>query len=257
MRPTVEAPIRIRNVEYGGAKPLFCIPLVGANPADLKAQAEIARALQPDLIEWRADYFHDLSPVALAAAARELRAAIGEEAVIFTLRVKSEGGAQYLPQPERRASIEAVLRSGCVDLVDLELASEPEFLAPLLAAAKDSGVTVILAFHDFQATPSNEELLAKVEAMRLAGADVAKLAVMPRAADDVFRVFQVTAEARRRYPALPLAIMSMGALGSITRVANFLYGSDMAFAVGKAASAPGQIPIADARRMTELLLQYA
>jgi 3-dehydroquinate dehydratase len=36
-----------------------------------------------------------------------------------------------------------------------------------------------------------------------------------------------------------------------------LYGSDMAFAVGKAASAPGQIPIQDARRTTELLLRYS
>jgi 3-dehydroquinate dehydratase-1 len=48
----------------------------------------------------------------------------------------------------------------------------------------------------------------------------------------------------------------MGRLGSVTRVAGFLYGSDMAFAVGKEASAPGQIPIADARRMTDLLLRY-
>ena len=51
--------------------------------------------------------------------------------------------------------------------------------------------------------------------------------------------------------------MSMGALGSITRVAGFLYGSDMSFAVGKEASAPGQIPIADARQITDLLLRYS
>jgi 3-dehydroquinate dehydratase len=31
----------------------------------------------------------------------------------------------------------------------------------------------------------------------------------------------------------------------------------MAFAVGKEASAPGQIPIEAARRMTDLLLHYA
>jgi len=51
--------------------------------------------------------------------------------------------------------------------------------------------------------------------------------------------------------------MAMGSMGVISRVAGFLYGSDMAFAVGKTASAPGQIPIADARRMTELLLRYS
>ena len=48
-----------------------------------------------------------------------------------------------------------------------------------------------------------------------------------------------------------------GALGSITQVAGFLYGSDMAFAFGKATSAPGQLPIQEARRTTELLLRYS
>jgi 3-dehydroquinate dehydratase-1 len=51
--------------------------------------------------------------------------------------------------------------------------------------------------------------------------------------------------------------MSMGKLGTVSRVAGFLYGSDMAFAVGKEASAPGQIPIDDARRISDLLLRYA
>jgi 3-dehydroquinate dehydratase-1 len=93
--------------------------------------------------------------------------------------------------------------------------------------------------------------------MQQAGADVAKLAVMPRSADDVLRLMRLTAEARAKFPALPLSIMAMGALGSITRVAGFLYGSDMAFAVGKQASAPGQIPIADARLIAGMLLRYS
>jgi 3-dehydroquinate dehydratase-1 len=86
-------------------------------------------------------------------------------------------------------------------------------------------------------------MLAMIASMHANGADIAKIAVMTKAPGDVLRLLQVTAEARRIYPGLPLAVMSMGALGSITRVAGFLYGSDMAFAVGKEASAPGQIPI--------------
>jgi 3-dehydroquinate dehydratase-1 len=144
-----------------------------------------------------------------------------------------------------------------VDIVDLELASDPEFLAPLLHTARESGVKVILAMHDFTRTPATEELLGKIAAMEARGADIAKLAVMPKSAEDVMRLFQVIIAARKQHPGLPLAIMSMGALGSITRVAGFLYGSDMAFAVGKEASAPGQIPIEDARRLADLLLRYS
>ncbi|MBL8178856.1 MAG: type I 3-dehydroquinate dehydratase [Bryobacterales bacterium] len=257
MKPTVEAPLRVRGLEFGGAKPLFCIPIVPVDAADLAAQAEIAHRLGPDLVEWRADFYQHSTPEAFLDAARVLRQSLPSEAIVFTLRWKAEGGVREIPQPLRQSLIETVLRSGCVDIIDLELASEPAFLDPLLSLARDNGVRVILAMHNFTQTPPTEDLLGRVAAMNARGADIAKLAVMPQTAADVMRLFQVIVEARRQFPHLPLAIMSMGALGSITRVAGFLYGSDMAFAVGKEASAPGQIPIEDARRMAELLLRYS
>jgi 3-dehydroquinate dehydratase-1 len=39
--------------------------------------------------------------------------------------------------------------------------------------------------------------------------------------------------------------MSMGPLGSVTRMIGGVFGSSLSFAVGEASSAPGQIPIAD------------
>lgn len=89
------------------------------------------------------------------------------------------------------------------------------------------------------------------------GADIAKVACMPREPGDVLRLLQVTLSARQIFPAVPLCTMSMGSLGALSRVAGFLYGSDMAFAVGQEVSAPGQIPLMEARAMTEALLRYA
>lgn len=257
MKPSVENPIPIRGLAFGGTLPLFCIPLVAADSNELGAQAEMARGLKPELVEWRADFFTDQAPQALRQAAHRLRGILPDEAIIFTLRKKAEGGAQEIPQSLRRTLIDAVLRSGHMDIVNLELANEPEFLDPLMKVARECGARVILAFHDFAETPPNHELIATVEAMQKRGADIAKIAVMPRTGQDVMRLFEVTIAARSRFPGLPLATMSMGALGSITRVAGFLYGSDMAFAVGKEASAPGQIPIQDARRMAKMLLRYS
>ncbi|MDE3165713.1 MAG: type I 3-dehydroquinate dehydratase [Acidobacteriota bacterium] len=257
MKPCVESPIKIRGLEFGGPQPLFCVPLVAATPDALAEQARAAHALSPDLVEWRADFSADLSPEALAAGARLLREILTTEAIVFTLRIQREGGAQAMAQAARQEAIAAVLRSGCVDIVDLELANEPEFLDVLMALAKRSGVRVILAFHDFTGTPANQDLSGRIAAMHARGADIAKIAVMPREAGDVLRLFQVTVAARAAFPAMPLAVMSMGGLGSITRVAGFLYGSDMAFAVAKESSAPGQIPLADARRMAEMILRYS
>jgi len=257
MRPTVPTPVRIRGLEFGGAQPLFCIPLVPEDLASLSAQAQTAVSLGPELIEWRADFFFQQTPEGLLEAANELRNVAQDTAIIFTLRAKNEGGAQDLAQSTRRTLIDAVLRSRTIDIVDLELANESEFLDALMAVARDCGVRVLLAMHDFERTPPAEVLSDRIRTMRDRGADIAKIAVMPRTEDDVLRLLGVTIRARRDFPDLPLCTMSMGPLGSITRVAGFLYGSDMAFAVGAYASAPGQIPIVDARRMTDLLLRYA
>jgi 3-dehydroquinate dehydratase-1 len=257
MKPRVQFPLRIRDLEFGGGKPLFCIPIVPRDIPDLVVQAETARALNPELIEWRADFFSNPSASSLVGAATLLRNIAPEQALIFTLRAKSEGGAQELPQSDRRILIEAVLRSSMVDIVDLELANDNDFLHALMKTAQTCDMPVILAFHDFDRTLENEELLAKIESMRSQGANIAKIAVMPRTPEDVLRLLQVTACARRLYPNLPLITMSMGALGSITRVAGFLFGSDMSFALGKSGSAPGQIPMEDARKMVELLLRYS
>jgi len=257
VKPCVETPINLRGREFGGPKPLFCIPLVAGEPRELLAQAEIARALEPDLVEWRADFSKDLTASGLVATGKLLRESLDGIPVIFTLRKKAEGGAQEISQHARREAIEAVLRSGSVDVVDLELANEPEFLEALIGIARQQGVRVILAFHDFQSTPADETMLAMIASMDATGADIAKIAVMPKTPGDALRLLHVTAEARKCFPKLPLALMSMGALGSITRVAGFQYGSDMAFAVGKEASAPGQVPIKDARLMADLLLRYS
>jgi 3-dehydroquinate dehydratase-1 len=257
VRPTVSSPLRIRDIDYGGAKPLFCIPLVPVDLESLTDQAKTASALNPDLVEWRADFFREATPGALGDAARLLRNIVMDTAVIFTLRVKHEGGAQDQPQPLRARLIEAVLRSGTVDIVDLELATDAAMLSRLMAIARECGVRVLLAVHNFDETPPTDALLDQIRAMEARGADIAKFAVMPRSREDVLRVLQVTAMARREFPDLPLATMAMGPLGVVSRVAGFLFGSDMAFAVGKTASAPGQIPIEEARQMTDLLLRYS
>ena len=257
MRTCVSRPLRIRSIEFGGPKPLFCVPLVAADMNSLLRQAGVARELAPDLVEWRADSFSDQTPEAFAQPAKELRAAVRDIPVIFTLRIKSEGGARLIDQGLRSGCIDVVLRSGLVDVVDLELSNGREFLKPLIDTAHKHRVSVILSSHDFEKTGSYDELLGTIRALVEAGADIAKIACMPQTSHDALRILQVTSAARVAFPDVPLCTMSMGKLGSITRTAGFIFGSDMAFAVGQEVSAPGQIPLADARAITEKLLAYA
>ncbi len=74
------------------------------------------------------------------------------------------------------------------------------------------------------------------------GADIGKIATMPANLQDVLRMMNVIQRAKG-INQLPLAVMSMGDLGKVTRVAGELIGSVLSFASLDQASAPGQIPI--------------
>ncbi len=84
-----------------------------------------------------------------------------------------------------------------------------------------------------------------LEAERL-GADVAKVAVMPRDPQDVLTLLAATYRAGQTI-GVPLITMSMGGVGSLSRIMGWVYGSAATFAVGKDSSAPGQIAIEDLR----------
>ena len=251
MRPCLTPPFLVRGIEYGGPKPLFCVPLTATNLEGLLNQTRIAHDLAPDLVEWRADFYQDLDRI--IESLQQVRSVLANEPVLFTLRIREEGGAQEIPRDFRRKCIEAVASSGAADMIDVELCNGAPFLKTVLGAARARGVRTIVSFHDFDQTPAKQELLRKIEKMNRHGADVAKIAVMPREPEDVLQLLETTLEARKRFPQLGLSTTSMGRTGVLSRVAGFLFGSDMAYAAGCESSAPGQIPIAEARAITERL----
>jgi len=251
----VTQPLVIRGLEFGGSQPRFCIPLVAQTLEQLLAQARIAHGLNADIVEWRADSYDAIAVDSVVNAAQELRSVLDQQPIIFTLRTASEGGAKVISQGLRAQCFESVLQSNAIDIVDVELNNEARFVENIVQTAHRRGTYVMLSFHDFEMTPSNDALLGQISLMVGQEADIAKIACMPREPEDVLRLLQVTLSARRNFPDLPLCTTSMGSLGSVSRVAGFLFGSDMAFAVGQEKSASGQIPIEEARAITALLLR--
>ena len=76
---------------------------------------------------------------------------------------------------------------------------------------------------------------------------------MPKNYGDVLVLLGATYKARVEILDIPIITMSMGGEGAITRIAGGLFGSDLTFAIGKASSAPGQIPIGEIRKAWEVL----
>ena len=116
-----------------------------------------------------------------------------------------------------------------------------------------SGVRLILSWHDFQHTPAEFEIVDRLARAEALGADIAKAAVMPVDGDDMFTLLEATRQARRGAVKIPLITMAMGAKGLVSRIVGPVYGSDVAFAVGVQATAPGQVPIEKLREVWRVL----
>ena len=178
--------------------------------------------------------------------ARALRDVVGKRPVIFTRRAESERRrARSRSATEAVVELyEAVAATRLVDFVDFEMDNDPEHVRRVRECTRRHDVRLILSYHNVTYTPGLEYLVDRfLEAERL-GADVAMVQVMPRNRADVLRLLAATAEADEK-ARIPLISMSLGPLGSVTRMVGGLFGSWLSFAVGESASAPGQIPIGD------------
>ena len=248
--PQPDRGFRVGAKWFGRDRPLICVPIVATTPEEALAQAARIVSLLPDMVELRADYLRDISP----GLVRELlpRLAAYGLPILFTNRAQAEGGVRAQDEASRVATIEAACVSGLPAVVDVELATAALLRDRVVAAGRAHGVPVLLSFHDFKATPANDVLVAHLAAMQAAGADAAKLALMPATAADATRLLAfcraATTGALAGF-ALPLATMSMGALGMISRVVGHRAGSALTFAAVApgGGSAPGQLSVAELR----------
>ena len=232
----------------GGALPVIITPLVGATREAILAEVAAIVPKAPDLLEWRVDFFAAIGdPQAVIATALAIRQAAGGVPVLLTRRNVSEGGvAITIAEAQVVAMYVAACQARCVELIDYELSNAPADLKTLREVSAANGVTMIMSYHNFQLTPDAATLDSKFAAAEKLGADVAKVAVMPQNPQDVLALLAATDRARQSIN-IPLISMSMGGIGSLSRIIGGVYGSAATFAVGKSSSAPGQIAIEDLR----------
>ena len=277
-----------RSIPGPGGLPAVAVSLTGPSLAQARTQARSAIDAGADVLELRVDLLEEAgalaapAPLDAATAAaqvleclRGLREAIdttdGADAgspVLLTCRTAAEGGRAQLDDTAYGSLLRSVL-DGLTDwaperrpaAIDVEV--QRGCLPQVCEQAHGLGIDVVASFHDFETTPADEVLEEVLARMAREGADLAKIAVWPTSAQDVARLLGVCARAtagagERSGLGVPVAAMSMGALGAVSRVAP-AFGSALTFAVvpdeqGQArASAPGQLPIQDVRRCLELL----
>lgn len=246
--------LQIKNCIIGAGSPKICVSITEETEEAILERAALLKEQPADLIEWRADAFLKLKDEgALKAILAKLREVLADKPLIFTIRTKVEGGLVAIEDSVYLNLIHGVIESKLVDLIDVEVRVGDERIREILSAAGRSNVYVIGSKHDFEKTDTLENLLEVLEHIENSGVDIVKTAYMPHSKTDVLNLMLATQLRQNVEGTAPLVTMSMGKLGTISRLTGEFTGSAITFGAFGDASAPGQIEIQTLKKALDLL----
>ncbi len=220
--------------------------VVAAISEDPIETARSAKMLGADILEIRFDLLNITTPHDAEKLVNDIKSATNLPC-IATNRLQSEGGKWSGTEEDRIALLIDILE--LVDAVDIELSAGEDVRNKVVQSAKSAGKTVIVSSHDFNRTPAVDQMKKTLDDCFNAGADIAKLAVMPESMQDVLNLLQVTRDSRA-----PVCTISMGDLGKHSRIVASCYGSVLTYGSVGDAVAPGQLRVDELKTVLEMLL---
>lgn len=227
-------------------QPVIATALTDGAPSGQARQARLAQQQGAEALELRADLLVD--PAQVRAALTAVRAA-SSLPLLLTYRSATEGGKGAGHGQGYEDYLASLLQLRLpVAAVDIEMACLAS--KALVAEAKAGGYDVVGSCHDFTATPSAAQITQKLAQITAAGADITKVAYMPRTAQDVAALRHAAHDFAGAYPHQPLIAISMGQLGTPSRT-DLVNCLTFATIADGAASAPGQATIAYVRAWLE------
>lgn len=217
---------------------------VGVTDRDEALDLVKRESVVADVIEVRLDYLDDkvVAPFVSASTVP----------LLFTNRAEWEGGFFQGPEEERIGFLAEAADAGAA-YIDCELRAPVESRLRLKEKTAGTGTKLILSYHDFTTTPTDEELQGVLMAMQEQGADIGKIITTATDYLDVIRVLKLQELASQRN--FQLIAFCMGKPGMISRLATVELGGYMTYcstATGEK-TAPGQISGVDLAAMLDHL----
>lgn len=220
------------------------VPITAKTKEQAIAQAKVIAANQDaDLAEFRIDlldFAADSKQV--IALGHELKKFLGDKPMIATIRTHNEGGKLTISDADYGKTYQAYLKQPFMDMLDVEMFRDQQVVKNTVKLAHDKKVLIVMSNHDFQKTPNEDEIVKRLLKQDELGADILKIAVMPQSKQDVFTLMNATLKVNQQSKK-PLLTMSMGKLGTISRIATANMGASFSFGMIGEASAPGQIDV--------------
>ncbi|TQR21598.1 type I 3-dehydroquinate dehydratase [Psychrobacillus vulpis] len=244
--------VSIRNIHVGEGIPKIIVPLMGKNTDQLLLEIKTIKKASPDIVEWRVDVLDEVENINVVKQTLSIiRETLFPTPLLFTFRTHREGGNKVIDDTYYKKLLKEVIQTKEIDLVDVELFSPN--VTDIVDTAKANDVFVIMSNHDFENTPVKEEIIWRLRRMQELGAHIPKIAVMPKIPTDVLTLLDATYTMKSLYADRPIITMSMASTGVISRIAGEFFGSAATFGSGIEASAPGQIPVEELRKILETL----
>ncbi|WOL12286.1 bifunctional 3-dehydroquinate dehydratase/shikimate dehydrogenase, chloroplastic [Canna indica] len=215
---------------------LVCVPLVAKTVEQMAVDMATAKSRGADLVEVGLDHLSNFLPrrdLPLLLDNRPLPA-------LVTYRPKWEGGEYEGDDSQRLEALCLAMKLGA-EYVDVELKVAGEFVR-LISGKKPENFKLIVSSHNYQNTPSCEELSNLVAIIKAVGADIVKIATTALDIVNVTRMFQAIVHCQ-----VPIIGLVMHERGVISRLLSPKFGGYLTFAtldVGKE-SCPGQPTILD------------
>lgn len=246
--------VTVKGVTIGEGAPKICVSMVGETVDQLLEEAIELSSLDVDVIEWRVDFFDNVgSTEMLKTVLKEIRRILQNKPLLFTFRSAKEGGEKELSTVDYMELNKAIVETGQVDFIDVELFTGDDEVRSLIHIAHKKGVHVIVSNHDFTKTPSKEEIISRLCKAQDLGGDIPKIAVMPTCTRDVLTLLDATLTMKEQFANRPIITMSMAGKGVISRLSGEVFGSALTFGAAKKASAPGQVAVAELRQYLALI----
>lgn len=221
--------------------PKICVSITEKN--SIRAAESIRRIerYEPDLVELRMDYMQQ--PLELESVRNTTKLPI-----IATNHRSDQGGILQRSDAERLATLMKACDAG-FDYVDIELntSSKEKFVDYVV----DAGVKLIVSYHDFKGTPRKDHLIEIMNMELELGADVCKIVGTAISPMDNVTYLVFLAE----NPGNDLVCFGMGRQGAMSRIFSPLFGGAFTYASTRSGmeSAPGQLTIADLRKLYRML----
>jgi len=230
----------VKNLNIGDLPVKTIVPITAKTAEQAITQAQvIASTPNADVAEFRIDLLEfSVDTKKVIALGQQLNQILKDKPLIATIRTHNEGGKMtvsdqnyekiYREYLNYEKIYREYLKKPFMQLLDIEMFRDAGSVAKLTKLAHEKNVLVIMSNHDFAKTPEQQEIENRLLKQDQMGADILKIAVMPKSKQDVFTLMNATLAVSQKSQK-PLLTMSMGQLGTISRVSTANMGGSLSF----------------------------